>query len=518
MVKNMVQGKEKTMNEKREIILLLRKSISIRKISRDLHIHRSIVRALRDSVETLGWLDPNTPMPSDFEIAQHFLDQSQSVKHPLDTYFDDIKQWKEEGINAVVIQRLLRQKHQYACSTGSLQRYIKKQFPPLPDPVMIRFTKAGEIMDVDFGFLGKLWDDSIHKFRKIWVFSARLRHSRKAYRELVWKQDTTTFLLCHIHAFEHFNGVPEKVVLDNLKAGVIKNCIDNDLLNRSYLELAEYYSFIISPCLPCKPEHKGGVENDIKYIKRNFWPQLKEKIKVYPQLGLMDGNEELKKWDDEVANIRRISGISRTPQEIFNTEEVLALRSLPAVRWEPIEWFSCVVGKDWLIRHNGSMYSVPYMLIGQTVFIRITSQFLTVYFEHQPITQHQKATIKGSYQRNPLHAPPFKDVVLFSNRHGLLVQAEELGPNIAEFCKKMLTDNTVDKLRPVRSLLQLVLRYDKNRLDKACERAVKYNTIRYASVKHILERGLDLEPVQEFATTAPQVQYKFARHPSEYRF
>ena len=134
-------------------------------------------------------------------------------------------------------------------------------------------------MDVDFGFLGELWDDSRQKFRKAWVFSGRLRHSRKAYRRLVWEQDVNTFLLCHILAFERFGGVPEIVCLDNLKAGVIKSCIDNDMLNRSYKELAEHYDFMISPCLPRTPEHKGGVENDIKYIKGNFWPQIREKKK-----------------------------------------------------------------------------------------------------------------------------------------------------------------------------------------------------------------------------------------------
>lgn len=513
----MVQGKEKTMNEKREIILQLRKTFSIRKISRDLHVHRPIVRAIRDAAEVRGWLNPNIPMPSDYEIAQCLFNQSKSSKHHLDAYFDDIKQWKNEGINAVVIQRLLQQKHLYNCPIGTLRRYIKKKFPLLPDPVMIRYTKAGETMDVDFGFLGKLWDDLTHKLRKVWVFSARLRHSRKAYRELVWKQDTSTFLLCHIHAFEHFNGIPEKTVLDNLKAGVIKNCVDNDMLNRSYLELAEHYSFIISPCLPYTPQHKGGVENDIKYIKNNFWPQLKEKIKMYPQLGLREANEQLQKWDTEVANVRKISGIGRSPQDIFILEELPALKPLPASRWEPTEWFCCTVGKDWLIRHDGSMYSVPYMLISQTVFVRITSHFLTVFFEHQAVAKHPKATVKGSYQRNPLHAPPFKDVVLFSNKNGLQMQAEELGENVGEFCRRMLSDNNADKLRPVRNLLQLVLRFDKERLDKACERAIRYNTIRYVSVKGILERGLDMEPIKDTILVIPQAQYKFARSPSEYR-
>jgi hypothetical protein len=28
-----------------------------------------------------------------------------------------------------------------------------------------------------------------------------------------------------------------------------------------------------------KPEHKGGVENDIRFIKNNFWPYFVEKQK-----------------------------------------------------------------------------------------------------------------------------------------------------------------------------------------------------------------------------------------------
>jgi transposase len=83
----------------------------------------------------------------------------------------------------------------------------------------------------------------------------------------------------HVHAFEYFNGVPNTCILDNLKAGVIKSTIDNDLLNRSYQELAEYYGFIISPCLPTTPEHKGRVEGDVKFVKGNFLPYFLERQK-----------------------------------------------------------------------------------------------------------------------------------------------------------------------------------------------------------------------------------------------
>lgn len=514
----MVQGKEKTMNDIKEVIIQLRKKSSVRKINRDLHIHRPIVRVIRDAAEARGWLNPNTMLPSDHEIAQLEISKKcKGIQHPLDAFAEDIKQWREEGINAVVIQRLLQQKHSQFYAIGTLRRYIKKVCPTLPDPIMIRSTIPGEVMDVDFGFLGKIWDESTNKLRKVWIFSARLRHSRKAYREMVWKQDVRTFSLCHIHAFEHFNGVPQKVVLDNLKAGIIKSCVDNDMINRSYRDLAEHYSFMISPCLPYTPEHKGGVENDIKYIKGNFWPQLKERLKIYPQLNLQEANEELRKWDREVADVRKIHGIGRTPKDIFIEEESSKLNPLPAVRWEPTEWLKYLVGRDWAIRFDGSLYSVPYMFISQTVYVRVTSQFLKVFFDNQEITQHPRAIVKGTFQRNPLHAPPFKEVVLKSNRRGLLMQAEEVGPNVRAFCDKMFADKFSDKLRPVRNLLSLALRYDKSRIDKACERALKYNTIRYASVKDILERGLDLESSKIEPLPGPQMNFKYARNFSEYQ-
>ena len=241
------------MIEKRDILIRLRNKYSIRKISDDLNIHRRIVRKMRTAAIKKDWLNPNIDMPSDYEIAQIGIEQIGRLPHQLDAHIETIKQWRDEGMSAMVIQRLLREIHHCCCGIGALRRYIRKICPKLPDPVMVRSTVAGDVMEVDFGFLGYLWDESLAKPRKAWVFSARLRHSRKAYREIVWKQDVTTFLMCHIHSFEHFGGVAGRIVLDNLKAGVIKSCIDNDMLNRSYKELAEYYGFMISPCLPRTP-------------------------------------------------------------------------------------------------------------------------------------------------------------------------------------------------------------------------------------------------------------------------
>ena len=509
----MTQGREKSMVEKRQILIELRKGSSIRKISRKLHVHRDIIRSLAEIANAQGWLHPDSEIPTEEEML-HVIHLKHKPAHVLDNYLDSIRLWRQEGYTAVVIRRLIHDSFGFLVQIGALRRYIRRHFPKVYDPVMVRRTIPGATMDVDFGFLGLLWDEKLGKKRKAWVFSARLRHSRKTYRRIVQKQDLATFLMCHIYAFEHFNGVPEEVVLDNLKAGVIQSSIDNDKLNPSYYELAEYYAFRISPCLPRTPEHKGGVENDINFIKRNFWPEIREKLKNQPKFSFCKAQEAIEKWDREVANIRKIGGINRSPDEIFQTEEKATLKALPTTRWELSKWLQCTVGRDWRVVIDGSYYSVPYGYIGQTVHCRVTHHFVHIYFEGSCVAKHPKASSKGEYHRNHNHAPPFKEAVLNCTRDGLLENAKEIGPNTYILCEKILSDPRVDKLRPVRSILSLAISYEKGRLENACRRALAYKNTSYASVKNILENGLDFE-AEQIVPYSERV-FKYARDPKEF--
>jgi arginine/lysine/ornithine decarboxylase len=156
------------------------------------------------------------------------------------------------------------------------------------------------------------------------------------------------------------------------------------------------------------------------------------------------------------------------------------------------------------------------MMIGQTVQCRVIHQFVEVYFDHQMIAKHPKALCKGDYKRNADHAPPFKEAVLNCSREGLLINAQEIGDEVYKFCEKILSECYVDKLRPVRKILSLALSYEAGRLNKACKRALHYKTFSYRSIKDILEKGLDLEPVQP-SPAAEKTNFRFARDPQQYK-
>jgi transposase len=419
----MTKGKKTPMQKIRECIYRLRFEHPLRKISKELKVHRRILRKIRNIACQRGWLDPASCMPSDHEMHAAWKEHLQVSKSPsiFAPCHELIKEWYALGYSAVIIHKLLNQR--MLCSTSQVRRYLKLSFPKQVEPVMVRPTYPGEAMDVDFGFLGIFWDSKQTRFRKTWVFSARLRHSRKAYREAVFDQTAITFIKCHIHAFECFGGVPARVVPDNLKAAVIKSSIDNDQINRSYQEMAEYYHILIDPCLPNTPEHKGGVEADIRYIKKSFLPLIKEKQKYHSHLDLVTLQQELEKWDREIADVRIVYGVGRSPAEIFVNEEKSALRALPESRWDIAQWHQCQVKRDWRIMYDNAYYSVPYCFIGQTVEIMATSSWIRIFFEHNQIALHPRATQKWEYLRNANHAPPFKEVVLSCTREGLLEQA-----------------------------------------------------------------------------------------------
>ena len=64
-------------------------------------------------------------------------------------------------------------------------------------------------------------------------------------------------------------------------------------------------------------------------------------------------------------------------------------------------------------------------------------------------------------------------------------------------------------------IVRLADKYDEDRLEAACRRALAYSSVSYKSVKSILEKGLDrIEEEEE--STAPPVKHRNIRGQSAY--
>jgi hypothetical protein len=503
------------MIELQDIVQRLRLGHSVKAIHRETGRHKTVIRTLKVLAQREGWMESGKELPSEGELKRLYEQARQIIRistHPLDLYKERVSEWLAKGYSFVVIHRLLEQ-HKASSSEATVRRWIHRAFPDVPLPVIVRPTIPGEVMEVDFGYLGLFWDPERNTRCKTWFFSGRLRHSRRAYREVVVSQTKETFFACHIHAFEHFRGVPQKVVPDNLKAAILRASVENPLVNRAYRSLAEHYGFLISPCLPATPKHKGGVESDVKYVKRNFLPLFREsQAQRGRELPRMDElKTELERWNREVCETRQVGKVGRTPMELFEQEELAALQALPPSRWEPVVFKEASVGPDWRIQFQKAFSSVPYRLIGIRVLVMAGSTFVRIFYEGQEVSLHPRATRLWQYVWKAEHAPPQLEQFLASSTQGLLLWAKRLGTSVAGVAENIFADKAVDGIRPVRALVRLAERYGSGRLEAACARAIQFYTATYQSVKNILLQELDRAPEQQPTVDGDQRLFRFQR-------
>ena len=505
--------RRRSMTDYRDVIRRLKMSQSIRCIKRETGIHRQIIRKIKKTADKNGWLNPTSRLPSEEALYNSFEKKKTISKHPLDRWKEEIERLAvKEKYSYVVIHKLIQ--NRYACSEATVRRYIKKHFPKIPKATMLRKTIPGQIMEVDFGYLGITYDPLTDRRRKTYIFSGRLRHSRDTYREIVFNQKQEVFFECHMHAFEYFGGIPEKIVPDNLKAAVIKASFENPLINRVYQNLAEHYGFLISPCLPKKANHKGGVENDIKYVKKNFWPLFKEgqRAKGYVDLNANELKEELVKWNREVARTRKIWGIGRSPEEIFESEEKNALKPLPQTRWDKLEWACNVtVQETWRVRFDNAFYTVPCKYIGEKVEVLANSKSVYIFYNYKQIALHPRTRRRWDVVEKAEHAPPNVAAYMNTTRQSIKRWAFSIGPSVGKVVEAILNHKSVDGLRPARGVIGLKKKYGEARLEAACRRALIYDTPEYMSVKSILVKGLDKLDIDDPVDHTGQKLFTFAR-------
>ena len=72
----------------------------------------------------------------------------------------------------------------------------------------------------------------------------------------------------HIQCFAAIGGAPQLLVPDNTKTAVIKACLYDPQVNRTYGEMAAHYDVAILPARPRRPRDKAKVEQAVLIVER----------------------------------------------------------------------------------------------------------------------------------------------------------------------------------------------------------------------------------------------------------
>lgn len=478
-----------------EVLRLLRAGQSDRQIREAVALNRRTVAKYRSWAQGQGLLEG--PLPS-ARSAQELLDRTMPKALPpqqtstVASYCAEIAQMRARGMEIAAIRTRLEEVHQHAISYSAIWRLVQRLEPSMPVAVVRVETKPGEEAQVDFGYAGWVIDPADGKLRKAWVFVVILAWSRHLYAEIVFDQRLETWLLCHRHAFECLGGVPQRMVLDNLKSAIIRACVEAPTAQRAYRECAEHYGFLIAPNPPQSPWLKGKVEQGgVHYVKRNFLAgRDPERLDTL--------NAKLRAWSEQVAGVRIHGTTRQAPLERFDITERDALQPVPRAPYDLAVWAKLQVHRDCHLTFERSDYSAPFGLVGQELWVRGGTRTVELFSaDHALVATHDRAREPGHRQTNLAHLPAEKVPGLVLNRDDCRTQATAIGPATTALVERLLEHRPEDRLRVAGRLVRLATTYGTDRLERACRRAEACGDGEYGAVKRILQAELDQQPLPE---------------------
>jgi transposase len=482
----------------RELVRHLRDTTNDSAVQRTTGLNRRTIQRYRRWAQLLGLLEgPLLPI----EQFQALITTTLTPPPPPQTtssvepYRDLVLQLHRDGVEGTAIRQRIAELG-FEGSLSAIYRFLHRLAPAELDVTVRVETAPGEEAQVDFGYAGKLLDPQDGQLRKAWAFVMTLSWSRHQYVEFVWEQSVATFLTLHRHAFEYFGGLPKRIKLDNLKAAITKACLDDPQVQQAYRECAEHYGFLIDPCRPRTPQHKGKVESGVHYLKRNF-------LGGRTPTSITQANADVLFWCHTTAGQRRHGTTKEQPLSRFTTIERGVLLPLPSSPYDLAIWKVATVQRDCYVVFENAYYSVPFRLVAQQVQLRGGCTEVRIYTANwQLVATHARATAAGQRLTHPDHLPPEKLPGLLLGKDSCRTRAGEIGPATSEVVESLFADPAVERLRTVGRILRLEETFGAERLEAACARALTFAEPAHRTIKQILVQGLDQEPVA--STSAPE--------------
>lgn len=514
------------MHRLQELVRLHRMGQGAREAARLLGMSPNTERGYREALQQAGLLEGDPENLPDAETLKLAVSSHKPAVVP-EQQTSSIQDWHSQVVSMTragvgpraIYDRLRTQEEDFKGSLSAVKRMvlaIKRETGPSAESVAIPVeTAPGDVAQVDFGYVGLRWDTVERRLRKSWVFVMVLGYSRHLYAEVVFRQDTQTWLALHERAFRAYDGVPRTVVPDNLKAAVIRAAFDvgGGELNRSYRELARHYGFKIDPTPPRAPKKKGKVEAGVKYVKSNGLAGRGEEP-------LEDSNQWLSRWTREVAGLRTHGTTGKQPLRVFEAEEQSVLLPLPASPYDPVVWKEATVHQDSHVAFERRLYSVPWRYLGRRVWLRATASTLAVYADDERVATHRRTETGYGRVTDEAHLPTERGNFRHRSRDYWEERADRMGEPVGRFIREVFdADEVLSQLRPVQSIVTLLERHPVERARAASERASFFGGTDYRTVKNILTLGLDfqpLPPVRPGATEWADEPPRFARPADEW--
>lgn len=351
--------------------------------------------------------------------------------------------------------------------------------------------KAGDKLYVDYtGKKIDIVDQGTGEVCSAEIFIATLGASKLIYAEAVWTQQKHDFIGAQVNTLKYIGGVPQAIVPDCLKSAVTKGHRYEPDINPEYQDFASHYGTSILAARPYKPRDKALVEGAVKIVYQRIFAPLRDQT-FY---SLEDLNKAIRDRLEQLNNKpMQIYGMSRW--DMFRETDREALMPLPVEEYTIRHFARCKVQFNYHIylKDHQHYYSVPCQHRGKHVEVRYTSRIVEIYLNNRRIALHRRSHKKWGYTTTTDHMPPDHKFLTDWSVEKFMNWAQNIGPNVAAVIEHTLytKQHPEQGYKVCLGILNLAKEYSRDRLNKACKRALDLDSVSYKVIKNILQNGLE---------------------------
>jgi transposase len=228
------------------------------------------------------------------------------------------------------------------------------------------------------------------------LFILRLNYSKVRFVMAFPFQKQEAFFEGHNQAFRFLGGVPRRLTYDNLKIAVYKILTGHHRHEQeNFKKFRSYYLFESFYCNPAQGHEKGGVENDVGYVQRNFMTPLLE-VGSYEEL-----NTRLWKACQENQQ-RRVRGQLASVADLL-ADERSQLLPLPGELFPACVSFPVTPNGYSQVGLDTNRYSVPTEHGNDRLVLRAYPFRVEVLFGNEVIAAHPRCLDHEQDILNPMH-------------------------------------------------------------------------------------------------------------------
>jgi transposase len=414
-------------------------------------------------------------------VKRH-LENPEPVKRPksrrskLDAYRDRIRQLLEQDPEVkapVVLQRI--EKEGFDGKITIVRDYLRHlRGQQKHRSAFIRFeSRPGQQMQIDWGHFGTLqYGDTL---RKLYALAVIECYSRAAYVQFTHSQNQQNLHQALLNAFVYLGGSPEEIVVDNMLTAVIERHGALIRFNDAFLDFLRIFHITPVACNLASPHEKGKIENVIKYLRQNFWP-----LRTFTDLS--DVNRQVRNWLDTVANVRTHQTTGRRPLDRLAETR---LRPLPDLLPDCRQSEGLKVYKDFAVRFDGNVYSVPPWAIGKRVTLKADSTTVCVFYQEKKIAEHRRCWRRRERIETASHKEQVKKLRRKLWRDKDIAAFSSLGPEAVVYLEALSRARQPIK-KNVSKLLALKDNYSAASVIYAIQKALAHKAIGAEYIENIL--------------------------------